>query len=65
MCLGYRPSGRGGVIVRVIGLVRLKAKIELRDLTYKLDPCCVLVGALGKNSTKCLWIKGGKKWERT
>ena len=35
--LGGQTERAGGGIVQVIGLVRLKAKIELRDLTYKLD----------------------------
>jgi hypothetical protein len=34
----------GRLIVRAIGLVRVKAKVGLRNLAYNLDRYCVLVG---------------------
>ena len=41
-CPGAKRAGR--LIVRVIGLVRVKAKVGLRNLAYNLDRYCVLVG---------------------
>ncbi len=40
---GVQAKRAGRLIVRVIGLVRVKAKIGLRNLAYNLDRYCVLV----------------------
>jgi IS5 family transposase len=41
---GVQAKRAGRLIVRAIGLVRVKAKIGLRNLAYNLDRYCVLVG---------------------
>ena len=41
---GVQAKRAGNLIVRVIGLVRVKAKVGLRNLAYNLDRYCVLVG---------------------
>jgi len=41
---GVQAKRAGRLIVRVIGLVRVKTKIGLRNLAYNLDRYCVLVG---------------------
>jgi IS5 family transposase len=41
---GVQAKRAGSLIVRVIGMVRVKAKIGLRNLAYNLDRYCVLVG---------------------
>lgn len=40
---GVQAKRAGRVIVRVIGLVRVKAKIGLRNLAYNMDRYCVVV----------------------
>jgi IS5 family transposase len=42
---GVQAKRAGNLIVRAIGLVRVKAKVGLRNLAYNLDRYCVLVGA--------------------
>ncbi len=42
---GVQTKRAGRLIVRVIGLVRVKTKIGLRNLAYNLDRYCGLVGA--------------------
>jgi IS5 family transposase len=42
---GVQAKRAGSLIVRVIGLIRAKAKVGLRNLAYNLDRYCVLVGA--------------------
>jgi len=42
---GVQAKRAGNLIVRAIGLVRVKAKVGLRNLSYNLDRYCVLVGA--------------------
>jgi IS5 family transposase len=42
---GVQAKRAGSLIVRVIGLVRVKAKVGLRNLAYNLDRYCVLQGA--------------------
>lgn len=42
---GVQAKRAGRLIVQVIGLVRAKTKIGLRNLAYNLDRYCVLVGA--------------------
>jgi len=42
---GVQAKRAGRLIVRVIGLVRVKTKIGLRNLAYNLDRYCGLVGA--------------------
>jgi IS5 family transposase len=42
---GVQAKRAGSLIVRVIGWVRVKAKVGLRNLAYNLDRYCVLVGA--------------------
>ncbi len=42
---GVQAKRAGSLIVRVIGLIRVKAKVGLRNLAYNLDRYCVLVGA--------------------
>ena len=42
---GVQAKRAGNLIVRVIGLVRVKAKVGLRNLAYNLDRYCVLAGA--------------------
>jgi IS5 family transposase len=42
---GVQAKRAGNLIVRVIGLVRVKAKVGLRNLAYNLDRYCVLVEA--------------------
>jgi IS5 family transposase len=41
---GVQAKRAGGLIVRVIGLIRVKGKVGLRNLAYNLDRYCVLVG---------------------
>ena len=41
---GIQAKRAGKLIVRVIGLVRVTAKVGLRNLAYNLDRYCVLVG---------------------
>jgi len=41
---GVQAKRAGDLIVRAIGLVRVKAKVGLRNLAYNLDRYCVLVG---------------------
>ena len=41
---GVQAKRAGKLIVRVIGLVRVKAKVGLRNLAYNVDRYCVLVG---------------------
>ena len=41
---GVQAKRAGNLIVRVIGLVRVKAKVGLRNLAYNLDRYCVVVG---------------------
>ena len=41
---GVQAKRAGNLIVRAIGLVRVKAKVGLRNLAYNLDRYCVLVG---------------------
>jgi IS5 family transposase len=41
---GVQAKRAGNLIIRVIGLVRVKAKVGLRNLAYNLDRYCVLVG---------------------
>lgn len=40
---GVQAKRAGNLIVRAIGLVRVKAKVGLRNLAYNLDRYCVLV----------------------
>ena len=42
---GVQAKRAGRLIVRAIGLVRVKAKVGLRNLAYNLDRYCVLAGA--------------------
>ncbi len=42
---GVQAKRAGNLIVRVIGLFRVKAKVGLRNLAYNLDRYCVLNGA--------------------
>ena len=42
---GVQAKRAGNLIVRAIGLIRVKAKVGLRNLAYNLDRYCVLVGA--------------------
>ena len=42
---GVQAKRAGNLIVRVIGLVRVKAKVGLRNLAYNLDRYCVLAEA--------------------
>jgi transposase, IS5 family len=42
---GVQAKRAGRLIVRTIGLVRVKAKVGLRNLAYNLDRYCALVGA--------------------
>jgi transposase, IS5 family len=42
---GIQAKRAGNLIVRAIDLVRVKAKVGLRNLTYNLDRYCVLAGA--------------------
>jgi IS5 family transposase len=42
---GVQAKRAGNLIVRAIGLVRVKAKLGLRNLAYNLDRYCVLAGA--------------------
>ena len=41
---GVQAKRAGKLIVRAIGLVRVKAKVGLRNLAYNLDRYCALVG---------------------
>jgi transposase, IS5 family len=41
---GVQAKRAGRLIVRAIGLVRVKAKVGLRNLAYNIDRYCVLVG---------------------
>ena len=41
---GVQAKRAGNLIVRAIGLIRVKAKVGLRNLAYNLDRYCVLVG---------------------
>jgi IS5 family transposase len=41
---GVQAKRAGKLIVRVIGLMRVKAKVGLRNLAYNMDRFCVLVG---------------------
>jgi transposase, IS5 family len=41
---GVQAKRPGRLIVRAIGLVRVKAKVGLRNLAYNIDRYCVLVG---------------------
>ena len=41
---GVQAKRAGRLMVRAIGLVRVKAKVGLRNLAYNLDRYCVLVG---------------------
>jgi transposase, IS5 family len=41
---GVQAKRAGSLIVRAIGLVRVKAKVGLRNLAYNLDRYCVLAG---------------------
>lgn len=41
---GVQAKRAGRLIVRAIGLVRVKVKVGLRNLAYNLDRYCVLVG---------------------
>ncbi len=41
---GVQAKRAGSLIVRVIGLVRVKTKVGLRNLAYNLDRYCMLVG---------------------
>jgi len=43
---GVEAKRAGSLIVQVIGLVRMKAKVGLRNLAYNLDRYRVLVGTL-------------------
>jgi len=42
---GVQAKRAGNLIVRAIGLIRVKAKVGLRNLAYNLDRYCMLVGA--------------------
>jgi IS5 family transposase len=42
---GVQAKRAGNLVVRAIGLVRVKAKVGLRNLAYNLDRYCVLAGA--------------------
>ncbi len=42
---GVQAKRAGNLVVRAIGLIRVKAKVGLRNLAYNLDRYCVLVGA--------------------
>ena len=42
---GVQAKRAGRLIVRAIGLVRVKVKVGLRNLAYNLDRYCALVGA--------------------
>ena len=42
---GVQAKRAGNLIVRAIGLIRVKAKVGLRNLAYNLDRYCVLAGA--------------------
>ena len=42
---GVQAKRAGNLIVRAIGLIRVKAKVGLRNLAYNFDRYCVLVGA--------------------
>lgn len=42
---GVQAKRADRLIVRVIGLVRVKTKMGLRNLAYNLDRYCVLMGA--------------------
>jgi len=42
---GVQAKRAGDLIVRAIGLIRVKAKVGLRNLAYNLDRYCVLAGA--------------------
>jgi IS5 family transposase len=42
---GAQAKRAGNLIVRAIGLIRVKAKVGLRNLAYNLDRYCVLAGA--------------------
>ena len=41
---GMQAKRAGKLIVRAIGLVRVRAKVGLRNLAYNMDRYCVLVG---------------------
>jgi IS5 family transposase len=41
---GVQAKRAGNLIVRTMGLIRVKAKVGLRNLAYNLDRYCVLVG---------------------
>jgi len=41
---GVQAKRAGRLIVRAVGLVRVKAKVGLRNLAYNLDRYCVVVG---------------------
>lgn len=41
---GVQAKRAGSLIVRAIGLIRVKAKVGLRNLAFNLDRYCVLVG---------------------
>ena len=41
---GVQAKRAGNLIVRAIGLIRVKTKVGLRNLAYNLDRYCVLVG---------------------
>jgi len=41
---GVQAKRAGNLIVRAIGLIRVKAKVGLRNLAYNLDRYCVLAG---------------------
>jgi transposase, IS5 family len=41
---GIQAKRAGNLVVRAIGLIRVKAKVGLRNLAYNLDRYCVLVG---------------------
>jgi len=41
---GVQAKRAGNLIVRAIGLIRVKAKVGLRNLAYNLDRYCALVG---------------------
>jgi len=42
---GVQAKRAGHLMVRAIGLIRVKAKVGLRNLAYNLDRYCVLAGA--------------------
>ena len=42
---GVQAKRAGDLILRTIGLIRAKAKVGLRNLTYNMDRFCVLQGA--------------------